>query len=78
MKCGSGLAGVVLCVGLVASDCCTASEPGVDFAKEIQPLFAKRCFSCHGPNVSEGGLRLSSRPDALAELDSGSRADCAR
>ncbi len=43
----------------------------VDFAKEIQPLLARRCFACHGPDVAESGLRLDSLEGALAELDSG-------
>ncbi|MCC6493062.1 MAG: PSD1 domain-containing protein [Pirellulales bacterium] len=47
------------------------AAPAVDFAQQIKPLLARRCFACHGPTVSEGGLRLD-RPDAaLAELDSG-------
>jgi mono/diheme cytochrome c family protein len=46
----------------------------VDFGAEIQPIFAKRCFACHGPDKFEGGLRLHKRQSALAELDSGERA----
>ncbi|TSA05682.1 MAG: DUF1549 domain-containing protein [Planctomycetaceae bacterium] len=57
----------------------TAADPlidtkVVDFSREIQPLFAKRCFACHGPNTQEGGLRLDEHAGALQELDSGSRA----
>ena len=46
----------------------------VDFGRDIQPIFAKRCFACHGPDKGEGGLRLNRRETALAELDSGQRA----
>ena len=46
----------------------------VNFATEIQPIFAQRCYKCHGPTANEAGLRLSSRKDALAELDSGDHA----
>jgi mono/diheme cytochrome c family protein len=43
-----------------------ASEsPSVDFARDIQPLFAKKCFSCHGPDEAEGSLRLHRKADAL-------------
>jgi hypothetical protein len=49
------------------------AEP-VDFSREIQPLLAKRCFSCHGPDTHEGGLRLDQAAGATAALDSGGRA----
>ncbi|MBW3599590.1 MAG: PSD1 and planctomycete cytochrome C domain-containing protein, partial [Planctomycetes bacterium] len=49
-------------------------EPAVDFQREIQPIFAKWCFACHGPDTGEGGLRLHHQATALAELDSGERA----
>ncbi len=45
-----------------------------DFARDIQPLLARRCFSCHGPDTQEAGLRLDERAVAVAALDSGSRA----
>ncbi|HVW37215.1 MAG TPA: DUF1549 domain-containing protein, partial [Pirellulales bacterium] len=46
----------------------------VDFNRDIQPLLAQRCFRCHGPDKAEGGLKLSQRDGALAELDSGQHA----
>lgn len=46
----------------------------VDFAREVQPILAKRCFSCHGPDKSEAGLRLNHREAVLAELPSGEHA----
>jgi mono/diheme cytochrome c family protein len=30
----------------------------VDFVKEIQPIFAKSCYPCHGPNRQEADFRL--------------------
>jgi len=48
--------------------------PPVDFSRDIQPLLAKRCFSCHGPDTHEGGLRLDQAAGATAALDSGERA----
>jgi hypothetical protein len=51
-----------------------SSADPVDFSRDIQPLLAKRCFSCHGPDTREGGLRLDQAAGATAELDSGSRA----
>ncbi len=48
-------------------------EP-VDYSRQIQPLLAKRCYSCHGPDTQEGGLRLDDAAAATRELDSGTRA----
>ena len=44
----------------------------LDFARDIQPLLARRCYACHGPDTQEAGLRLDDRAAATAELDSGS------
>ncbi len=46
----------------------------VDFSRDIQPLFAKRCVACHGPDTQEGGLRLDSQAGATGALASGGRA----
>ena len=54
--------------GVVARQA-TAAEIG--FAREIQPLLARRCFACHGPDTQEAGLRLDQANAATAELDSG-------
>ncbi|WP_346332721.1 PSD1 and planctomycete cytochrome C domain-containing protein [Prosthecobacter sp. SYSU 5D2] len=43
----------------------------VDFARDIQPLFAEHCLECHGPDDAKGGLTLTSREDALKTLKSG-------
>ena len=43
----------------------------VDFAREVQPLLARRCFACHGPDTQEAGLRLDDAAAATAELESG-------
>src|ERR1044071_57409 len=47
------------------------SKAIVDFAKDIQPLLAKNCYSCHGPEKQKNGLRLDRKVDALAGGDSG-------
>ena len=41
-----------------------ATRP-VDFAKDIEPIFADHCYSCHGPKKQESALRLSVKADAL-------------
>ena len=41
------------------------------FEKEVRPILATRCQSCHGADKQKGGLRLDSRAGALAGGDSG-------
>jgi mono/diheme cytochrome c family protein len=43
------------------------ADDKVDFAREVRPLLAARCFACHGPddNARKGKLRLDSRDAAL-------------
>jgi len=60
-------------VGVIA--CATHAPAGpVDFSRDIQPLLAKRCFSCHGPDTQEAGLRFDQADGATARLESGGRA----
>ena len=48
----------------------------IDFNREIRPILAENCLTCHGPDKSKrkGGLRLDFRADATATLESGHRA----
>ncbi|MDO8544904.1 MAG: PSD1 and planctomycete cytochrome C domain-containing protein [Opitutaceae bacterium] len=43
----------------------------IDFARDIQPLLAQRCYDCHGLEKNKGGLRLTSLETALAGGESG-------
>jgi hypothetical protein len=45
-------------------------EP-VDFARDVQPILAERCFECHGAKKQRAGLRLDSRSPAMAGSDNG-------
>ncbi len=58
---------IILATGLLFA----VKAGAIDFAKEIQPLLAERCFKCHGEKKRKGGLRLTNRRDALAPGDSG-------
>jgi len=44
---------------------------GIDFDRDVRPIFAKHCSSCHGEKIQKGGLRLDRKADALAGGDSG-------
>lgn len=41
------------------------------FAKEVRPILAARCYSCHGPEVQQNGLRLDSLTGILKGSDYG-------
>ena len=48
-----------------------ASSTRVDFARDVRPILAKNCLSCHGPSKQQGGLRLDEKARACAGGDSG-------
>ncbi len=43
----------------------TALFAGVDFRRDVQPIFQEHCISCHGPSQQMNGLRLDRRGDAM-------------
>jgi len=43
----------------------------VDYKQDIQPLLSQNCYSCHGPEVQQAGLRLDLRQNALRGGDYG-------
>jgi len=49
-----------------------AADPDtVNFARQVAPIFKRRCYSCHAADKQEGGLRLDRRRTALAGSDNG-------
>jgi mono/diheme cytochrome c family protein len=40
----------------------------VDFSRDIQPIFQKSCYMCHGPNNQMANLRLDARQSAFAKV----------
>ena len=55
----------------------TADAPAaaaVDFQRDVQPILAKHCLACHGPDEAEAGLSLTGFAGITAELDSGEHA----
>src|SRR5579872_4528277 len=47
----------------------TAAAP--DFVHDIQPIFQKRCYSCHGPQLQLKGLRFDDRQAAQRAIQPG-------
>lgn len=43
----------------------------VDFEKDVQPILEQKCYSCHGENAQQSGLRLDKRQNALRGGDYG-------
>jgi FOG: Ankyrin repeat len=48
-----------------------AASRKVDYKQDIQPLLSRNCYSCHGPEVQQAGLRLDLRQNALRGGDYG-------
>jgi len=61
----------ILTVCFVSPGRMVRADEAVDFGRDIQPLIAKHCVLCHGPDQSEGGLRLDDPDAATSQLDSG-------
>ena len=70
----SSLPGLLLCSLSIAflALAVSAAADTVDFQQQIQPILAKKCYSCHGPDEAESGLNLANREAAFAETESGS------
>src|SRR5437879_8392421 len=45
-----------------------------DFTRNIQPIFQKRCYVCHGPQAQMKGLRFDDRQAAMRVIASGDSA----
>jgi hypothetical protein len=58
-----GLAGVLgLAWGVLAAP---PSGTGVDFVRDVRPIFASHCYECHGPANQKGKLRWDRRDSVL-------------
>ena len=57
--------------GLNTSALPAAASGPIDFVQDIEPLFTKHCYGCHGPEKQKAGLRLDVPADALrgSEID---------
>jgi len=51
--------------GATAGPLPPATARPVDFARDVQPILARHCYTCHGEKKQKAGLRLDRRPDAL-------------
>src|SRR5207245_6033862 len=60
-----------LAIWLMAIQVPAADQTRVDFARDIQPIFIKRCYECHGPDKQKHDLRLDRKAEALKGGKSG-------
>ena len=60
--------GIWAFLGWIAVTACAAE---IDFARDVQPVLAQSCVSCHGPKSQLGGLRLDAKTTAMAGGQSG-------
>jgi Protein of unknown function (DUF1553)/Protein of unknown function (DUF1549)/Planctomycete cytochrome C len=60
----------ILITGLLS---CVNAVAEIDFNRDVRPILATHCFTCHGPDAAtrEAGLRLDKRESALQNADSG-------
>ena len=52
----------------------SVSADEIDFKQQVEPIFAKHCFECHGEKKSESNFRLDRRASLLKGGDSGAPA----
>jgi WD40 repeat protein len=48
-----------------------AAGKEVDFARDIEPIFTKTCYKCHGPEKQKSAFRLDNREAALKGGENG-------
>src|SRR6185312_15733085 len=69
------LAAALACGGVIspagAVELPPPADRKIDYAREVRPLLAKHCWSCHGEKKQESGLRLDRRGLALQGGDLG-------
>lgn len=46
---------------ITIADESSPSSDRIDFVRDVEPIFAAKCYSCHGPDEQEGQLRLDAK-----------------
>jgi len=61
MRCARGGPG---CLSILIAGAAFAAD-APDYARDIQPILASRCYACHSDKVQMHGLRLDRKADAF-------------
>src|SRR4051812_40807464 len=69
MKAVATILFVAIVMGVAVGD--SPPVKSIDFARDVQPILAKNCLSCHGPDKQKNGLRLDTVTAILSGGDSG-------
>ena len=62
---------VMLCSAFGETKLTPSADRKIDFEKEVQPVLSQKCYSCHGEDAQQSGLRLDKRQNALRGGDYG-------
>jgi hypothetical protein len=54
---------IILTLFLASFSAVAAENPPADFAKDIKPIFEKRCYECHNADKHKGDLNLTAYQD---------------
>ncbi len=64
----------LVCLLVFASSASADDKSPPDFARDIQPIFKSRCYSCHDTRKKTAAFRLDVRSSALRGGESGKKA----
>src|SRR5262245_44670916 len=62
------------CAPLASAPRDDAPRP-IDFDRDVKPIFAKHCVTCHGPVKPKNGLRLDRKAEAGSVIVPGKSAE---
>src|ERR1041385_5492781 len=59
------IAAALAALSTFAADLPAPAERTIDFARDVQPIFAKHCYECHGEKKQKSDYRLDDRANAM-------------
>jgi mono/diheme cytochrome c family protein len=59
------IAASLAALSTLAADLPAPAERTIDFARDVQPIFARHCYECHGEKKQKSDYRLDDRANAM-------------